>query len=282
MNTLHPPRSVAAPAHRCAKTAARSAALVAALLGCAAPSPAPPTNQVTAVTVVHFSDYHSHSVPYFSEHQPDQGGIARTVGYLKALRARDTPALILSGGDMINAGTPAWSDKYRCAEWAWLNGLVDAMAFGNHDVDYGWDAFAGCQRSATFPVLSANLVDGQGARLLQSDGKPYVVKELGGVRIGVFALSGPDFPSLVKAQNLPTGAKFTDPLVAAAAVVKALREQEHVAAVIFLGHQDRESDFKMAAAVPGIDLILGTHSHYKGAFQQIPGTSTRFISPTST
>ena len=35
----------------------------------------------------------------------------------------------------------------------------------------------------------------------------------------------------------------------------------------------------MAQAVPGIDVILGTHSHYKGTFAQIPGTQTYFISP---
>jgi 5'-nucleotidase len=35
----------------------------------------------------------------------------------------------------------------------------------------------------------------------------------------------------------------------------------------------------MARAVPGIDLILGTHSHYKGALETIPGTRTRTIAP---
>ncbi len=35
----------------------------------------------------------------------------------------------------------------------------------------------------------------------------------------------------------------------------------------------------MAKAVPGIDLILGTHSHYKGSFMRIPDTQTYFISP---
>ena len=42
---------------------------------------------------------------------------------------------------MINQGSPSWSDKYRCAEWPWLNGIVDAMALGNHDFDYGVNVF---------------------------------------------------------------------------------------------------------------------------------------------
>ena len=41
----------------------------------------------------------------------------------------------------MNLGTPAWSDKYQCAEWPLFNGLQDAMAFGNHEADYGWTRF---------------------------------------------------------------------------------------------------------------------------------------------
>lgn len=235
--------------------------------------------QTTRVTVVHFSDYHSHAAPFFSEHAANQAGIARAIGYLKKVRAADPGAILLSGGDMINAGTPAWSDKYRCTEWGWLDGLVDAMAFGNHDVDYGWDAFAACAAGVRFPILSGNLAGPDGGLLLSSGGKPYVIKEAGRLRIGVFSVSGPDFASLVKPANLPAGARFEDALSAARRIVATLRDTEKVDAVLFIGHQDLESDFAMAKAVPGIDVVLGSHSHYKGEFQLIPWTRTYFISP---
>lgn len=235
----------------------------------------------TRVTVLHFSDYHSHAVPYFSEHMADQGGIARAVAFMKNARRTQRNVLVLNGGDMWNSGTPAWSDKYYsdCTEWRWLDGIVDAMALGNHDVDYGWDAFTGCKSRVGYPILSGNLEDADGHPLLTAAGKAYVVKQLGEVRIGIFALAGSDFGRLVKASNLKPGARFTDPLAAAKSIVAALREKEAVDAVVFIGHQDRESDFAMARAVPGIDLILGTHSHYRGAFQLIPDTHTYFISP---
>ncbi len=233
------------------------------------------------VQIVHFSDYHSHAVPFFSEHQANQAGIARALAYVKQLKAKDPNLMVLSGGDMVNAGAPAWSDKYTkdCTEWKWWNGLVTAMAFGNHDVDYGWDTFAACQKQGTYPVLSGNLIDNRGNLLLSTDGKPYLVHKLGEIRIGLFALSGPDFPRLVKAANLPPGASFADSITVAKSIVTTLREQEQVQAVIFFGHQDRETDFAMARQVPGIDLILGTHSHYKGELQRIPDTQTYFISP---
>lgn len=269
---------------RC-RTLAALALTLCAVAGCH-PTATPTANGMMSpdevrVQLIHFSDYHSHAIPFYSEHKPDQGGLARTLAYIAGARAKDQSVIALSGGDMWNAGTPAWSDKYYdgCADWKWLGEYVSVMAFGNHDVDYGWDALKNCQKQSGIQILSGNLVDGNGQRLLDNQGLPYVVKNVGGVRIGIFALSGSDFVRLVKPTNLPTGAKFLDPIPVAKEIVTQLREKEQVAAVVFIGHQDRDSDFAMAQAVPGIDVILGTHSHYKGTFAQIPGTQTYFISP---
>lgn len=222
-----------------------------------------PLRAATTVTILHFSDYHSHALPFYSEDRVDQGGIARAVAYLRREKRRG--ALVFSGGDMINKGSPAWSDKYRCVEWPWLNGLVDAMAFGNHDPDYGAAELARCRAEVKYPILSANT---QGFQR-------YDVFERNGVRIGVFAVAGPDFPALVKAAPFV----YTDRIAAAREVVRTLREDEHADAVILIGHEHLDDDFALARAVPGIDVILGTHSHLKRDWMQIPGTSTWFISP---
>jgi 5'-nucleotidase/UDP-sugar diphosphatase len=223
----------------------------------------PANGQRRVVTLLHFSDYHSHALPFYSEERESQGGIARAIGYLK--REKQRGALVFNGGDMVNKGSPAWSDKFRCAEWPWFNGVVDAMAFGNHDPDYGAEDFATCRASVHYPILSAN------TNGLQR----YDVLTRQGIRIGVFALAGPDFRSLVKAP----GFRYSDRIDAARDVVKALREDEHVDAVVFIGHEHLDDDFALARAVPGIDVILGSHSHLKREWQQIPGTSTWFISP---
>lgn len=218
---------------------------------------------VSKVTLLHFSDYHSHALPFYSEERADQGGIARAVTYLRREKRRG--AIVLSGGDMVNQGSPAWSDKYHCVEWPWLNGLVDAMAFGNHDPDYGPADFEHCRRSIRYPMLSANTAGFQ----------RYEVLKRGPVRIGVFAVAGPDFPSLVRSASFI----YTDRIAAAREVVRILREVEHVDAVVLIGHEHLDDDFALARAVPGIDVIFGSHSHLKRDWQQIPGTSTWFISP---
>ncbi|PYQ53319.1 MAG: bifunctional metallophosphatase/5'-nucleotidase [Acidobacteria bacterium] len=232
----------------------------------------------TTVHIVAFSDYHSHALPFVSEGRADQGGIARAVAYLKEARRRPS-TVVVSGGDMVNRGSPLWSDVYGCVEWRWLAGLVDVTALGNHDVDYGWDALSACRAAARAPILAANLVDSSGRAILTTDGRPYVVKTVGGVRIGFFALGGPDLARLVRPENLPAGAHWLEPIAVAREIVSSLRDKEKVDAVVFIGHQAREDDEAMARAVPGIDLILGTHSHFKGALTTIPGTRVAFVSP---
>ena len=231
------------------------------------------------VTLVHFSDYHSHAVPFYGEGEVDTAGIARLIAYLKPL-ASDPNTLIFSGGDTMNLGSPAWSDKYRCAEWNWLNDLVDAMAFGNHDADYGSDVFAQCRSQVNYPILSANILTAEGQPLFQYDGKTYQVFEVNGRKIGVFALAGPDFVRLLKPETMPApGVTFAERVTTAQEVIKALREQEQVAAVVLIGHALYEDEVALAQAVPGIDLIFGTHSHRKEALSQIPNTNTYYISP---
>jgi 5'-nucleotidase / UDP-sugar diphosphatase len=217
----------------------------------------------TDVTLLHFSDYHSHALPFYSEGKRDQGGIARAVRYLRDEKSRG--ALVFSGGDMINRGSPAWSDKYRCADWMWWNGIVDAMAFGNHDADYGFDEYRRCGGTISFPVISAN-----------TEGfKPWRVFHRDGVTIGVFAVAGPDFKSLVKVPELT----FTDPVAAARDAVKTLRESEKADVVVMIGHEHADDDYALARQVPGIDVIFGTHSHLKRELTKIPETSTWYISP---
>lgn len=229
------------------------------------------------ITLIGTSDYHSHAVPFYSEGKHGQAGIARAIAYFK--KARETPGtLIASGGDTINIGTPTWSDEYRCVEWPWLNGLLDVMAVGNHEFDYGPEEFQRCAASVDYPIISSNLVGADGQPLLQPGGKPYVIREVQGLRVGFFALGGPDFPRLIRANLMPPGSSWTDPTPMARATVQQLREVEKVEAVVFIGHQYREDDEAMARAVPGIDLILGSHSHLKSELVKIEGTQTHFIS----
>jgi 5'-nucleotidase / UDP-sugar diphosphatase len=234
--------------------------------------------QENIITLLHFSDYHSHAVPFYSEGAEGTAGIARAMAYFETY-ANDPEVLIFSGGDMINKGSPAWSDKYQCVEWPWLNGIVDAMAFGNHDADYGAEVFAQCQALIDYPILGSNVLSGDGSPLFQYAGKTYHVFDIAGTKIGVFAVAGPDYERLLKPETMPApDTSFANRVETAQEVVSVLREEERVNAVILIGHALYEDDVALAQAVPGIDLIFGSHSHRQEGLTPIPGTDTLIIS----
>jgi len=229
----------------------------------------------TTIVMLHTADYHSHALPIYAEGERGIGGLAKVVQYMRDQKAANPNTVIFSGGDTMNSGIPSWSDKYQCVEWPLFNGLQDAMALGNHDPDYGWATFAGCRDSAKYPVLAANFLNASGEPIL----KPYTVVERGGLKLGVFALAGSDFEKLVLPKNRPEGSQFVDGDAIAPEIVQKLREVEHVDLVVLIGHRAYEEDLKLAQAVPGIDVILGTHSHRKEDLMKIPGTNTWYISP---
>ena len=254
-------------------------ALGVALLAALPAVQVPAQSATGTVTILHFSDYHSHAAPFYSEGAPNQAGIARGLAYLKARKAADPNVVVLNGGDTMNKGTPTWSDEYQCAEWPWFNGVLDAMALGNHEFDYGQEVYQRCAASVNYPILSANYLGADGKPLLLTGGKPYLVKTVNGVKLGLFAVAGPDFATLVRKEDLPPGATFAGQITTTREIVATLRDTEKVDVVVLFGHALREHDTALAQAVPGIDLILGTHSHYKGAPAKLPNTNTWYISP---
>lgn len=231
------------------------------------------------IVILHFADYHSHAIPTFQEGEADRGGVARAIGFLKREKNKGR-RLVFNGGDMLNRGTPAWSEKYGCIEWPWFNGLVDAMAFGNHDADFGPEAFGRCQDEIAYPILGANILGQDGRPLFRTGNKPYSVLTAGQIRIGVIALAGSDFEKLMRPDNRPAGMNsVADRVAVARDLVRTLRNEEKVSAVIVIGHAHREEDMALARSVPGIDLIFGSHSHIRESLHKIAGTSTYMISP---
>lgn len=249
----------------------------AAVLGAASTLLCPAPASAETVQLVHFTDYHSHAVASPLYGQSEWGGVARLIRWLRE-QTVGTASFVFSGGDMLNRGAPVWSDKYRCVEWPWFDGLVDAMALGNHDADYGPEEFARCRASIRYPVLAANLLDTHGDPLLAVDGHPYAVIEREGIRIGVFAVVGSDYENLVGRQGRPFPQFVVeDRIRAAQRVVRTLRSRERVDAVVMIGHAHTSEDLRLAQNVSGIDVIFGSHSHRPQAAATVPGTRTLFV-----
>jgi 5'-nucleotidase len=100
--------------------------------------------------------------------------------------------------------------------------------------------------------------------VLESKVKRYVVKTLGGIRIGLFGL-GVSPTALITPENFK-GVTYIDPVVAAREMVKKLREEERCALVVCMSHlgyvENGESgDTFVVKQVDGIDFIASGHTH---------------------
>ena len=90
--------------------------------------------------------------------------------------------------------------------------------------------------------------------------KPYVIKDLGGVRVAVIGQAFPYTPIANPQRFIPDwtfGIKDGE----MQEVVNTLREDEKPDLVVVISHNGMDVDLKMASIVTGIDAIFGGHTH---------------------
>lgn len=212
------------------------------------------------LVILHTNDTHSQIDAYKSKGKASGGVLAR-MEYLKSVRDTAANTLLLDAGD-FSQGSPYFNVFKGYAEIELMNQLgYDVVTLGNHEFDFGCKALGKRLQKADFQVVCANY-QFQDKRL-QKLVKPYVIVEKGGCRIGVFGLTV-DLTGLVFPTTLSEVTYFS-PIEKAREVVQILRNEQKCDVVICLSHLgfDTEvvSDQMLAEQVPGIDLIVGGHTH---------------------
>uniref|UniRef100_A0A7C5EV89 Bifunctional metallophosphatase/5'-nucleotidase n=1 Tax=Desulfobacca acetoxidans TaxID=60893 RepID=A0A7C5EV89_9BACT len=203
--------------------------------------------------LIHLNDFHGFALPQkVPGGEGEEGGAAYMAYQVEQLR-RQHPTLLLAAGDMVHGDN--WANLFKGASVIALMNLMgfDAMALGNHDFNYGQQVLEQLIAAACFPVLGANV---QGVKGLQA----FVVKSVGGLRVALIGVVTSDVPVTTHPRNV-MGLTFVSPEEAVRALVGKLRPQ--VDLVIVISHQGYAQDRELAARVPGLDVIVGGHSHTK-------------------
>ncbi|HEX8845794.1 MAG TPA: metallophosphatase [Pyrinomonadaceae bacterium] len=231
-----------------------------------------PDKDETLITILHTNDQHSQIDPLpANDRNAGKGGVARRATLVKRLRAENPNTLLLDAGDTFQ-GTPYFNFYRGEVEYKAMTAIgYDVVTLGNHDFDNGVEALAEAMKFAKFEFVSANY-DVRGTAI-ESRVKPYVVRELGGVRIGIFGL-GISPTGLITPENFK-GIKYYDPVKVSVGAVRVLRERERCAMVVCASHLgyypnpkgDDVGDSQVAAQVDGIDFIASGHTH---TFMQQP------------
>ena len=175
----------------------------------------------TVITILHTNDTHSQIDPLPDNDQyAGKGGVARRATLVKRIRKENPNTLLVDGGDVFQ-GTPYFNFYKGEVEYKSMSAIgYDAGTLGNHEFDNGVDALAAALKFATFDIVSSNY-DVKGTPL-EGTVKPYVVKTVGGIRIGLFGL-GISPVALITPANFK-GVTYLDPIETAKTMVKTLRE----------------------------------------------------------
>jgi 5'-nucleotidase len=244
-----------------------------------------PSEKPLTISLIHINDTHSQfdASPASVNDASGKplytyiGGHPRLLSQAQQLRQQAQqqriPALFLHGGDAFK-GSAYFELFEQHINIDVLNRFnIDAMVLGNHEFDIGLPKLADFIARVNFPVLAAN-VDTQTEPQLTNVGnlKAYTLfvvenhqlmpiqsidRAAGRDVVAVFGLAledmramAPDTGALVFSSEIQTAQRTVDELSA--------QGVKHIIALTHLGHQ---RDLTLAAAVNGIDAIVGGHSH---------------------
>jgi 5'-nucleotidase/UDP-sugar diphosphatase len=245
-------------------------------------------------TILHTNDIHSNLIglgpatDYSTDklnNDKTKGGFARLAAMIakrKEAREAQGPVLILDAGDYSMGTAFGAAIRETGGELQLLSQMgYDATTLGNHDFDLGPDGLAKAigvaAKSGRIPAVVASntnfskddptLADLQ---RLAKDGiiRQHLVVERVGIRFGIFGLMGKESIFYANGAGAVT---FPDPVETAKSMVKLLRETEKVDIIICLSHGGLDKnadgtftdgeDVRLAKAIPGIDVVIGGHTH---------------------
>jgi 5'-nucleotidase len=152
----------------------------------------------------------------------------------------------------------------------------DLATTGNHFYDdRGTEGSAELMGSSNFPYLSANT----------KGMLPYMIADVEGTKIAFIGVRTPQKKFLMVDPSLVKDLELTDPIEAVRRSVEEVKAQgvKNIVVLSHLGlqqspefHDNTPTDRDLAAQVPGIDLIIGGHSHTP-TFEKVEVNGTRIV-----
>ncbi len=215
------------------------------------------------LVILHTNDIHGRAV---ADPAGKVLGYAAIAQYKKDLEAAGDSVLLLDAGDACQ-GTPLVNLSMGKTAIEFMNAAgYDAMTPGNHEFDWGLDNAKQLAGLASFPMLSANIINHLEGNLTFVANKIFDMPN--GMKVGVFGLTTPE--TMTKAH--PDKVRGIDFLQGEALYEAAQKQVEELKAagadiVILLSHlgSDDESapnrSLDVLENVTGIDLLIDGHSH---------------------
>ncbi len=220
------------------------------------------------IVFLHLNDTHGHFYGKLNKGaRPDHGySFENLVAWVARIEGEvGADSVILSLGGDLNTGTPESDELGARPDMDLLRqARLRVATIGNHEFDRPPAFFERQAKESSFAWVSANVLRPDGSPVVP----PSIVLRAGDRNIAFVGLTTEQTNQIGNPRNI-AGYRFSRAIDAARAQVDKLRPQsDFIVALTHLGFyppgkvpHDATDDRKLAEAVPGLNLILGGHSH---------------------
>lgn len=206
-------------------------------------------------TIIHDTHFHGN---FGNPKEPNN--IANYFGIANKIKAANPNSLFIGNGDDLGTSVISSTFQGQPIVDAFNAGKLDVDTYGNHDFDMGPDQLSKLVKASQFPWVSANAVDKRTGDVFakEAGAKRYIIKDVGGVKIGITGLINEEAPQIT---SMGPNATVLNPVEA---MKKIIPEMKAAGAqfIIVSSHLSSPDARIVAEKVDGIDLIVGDHAAF--------------------
>lgn len=203
------------------------------------------------ITLLHVNDVYQ----FMPVDGGTRGGLARLITLKNQIKRENPNTIFTLGGDTISPSVETLTYKGAQMIDAWNAVGIDYAVFGNHEFDLKTPILLERMKESKFQWLGANVFDTETKRIF-ADTPPFVIREIGGVKIGIIGLL---LPETKQTSSMGANLEVTDFCDSAKKYVPEMRKAG-ANAIVGLTHLNMYQD-KQLARCADFDLILGGHEH---------------------
>jgi 2',3'-cyclic-nucleotide 2'-phosphodiesterase (5'-nucleotidase family) len=245
-------------------------------------------SDAVCISILHTTDIHGHILPT-SDYDgiADRGGLARCVTQIHRWRRQNRNSILIDVGDVYQGTEVSLRNKGELMIDLFNHLGFDAWVVGNHEFDWGIEAFHQALQRSAMPVLAANtLLEGKRVNEFADAShplakiQPFILKEIAGIKLAIIGITTPGM-SFWLPREFTRGIDFQHPVEPVRRAI-ARAKSESADAIVLAGHMGLKprtggDDFAnsvtaLTSEFPDVAVFIAGHTH-----QAIPSRLTNGV-----